>query len=78
MTRGEAIEKAHISFKIGDGAPSQFVDLAVSLGMLKLEEPKSAPKWSPTEAVKICRAACIENDAFMTMLAKLGYVIVKA
>lgn len=42
MTRDEAIAKCRTAHRVGDGAPAQFVDLAVALGMLTLDEPKTA------------------------------------
>lgn len=52
-------------------------DVLVALGLLKLDEPKPH-KWTPLEAVKICRATYHENEAFIEGLEAHGYKIVKA
>jgi hypothetical protein len=46
-------------------------------GMLKLDEPKREPQFSLMEAVRLCRSAYIEGDAFVRGLELHGYKIVE-
>jgi hypothetical protein len=78
MTRDEAIKLLAVHLPpMSEGYYGKLVDAFAALGMLKLDEPKREPQFSLMEAVRLCRSAYLESDAFVRGLEQHGYRIVE-
>ena len=78
MTRDEALKIARCGYgNLGGFSdhPKAFVDMAVALGMLKLEEPKSA--WTKFNEIVNDWVDPVEQGKFFSDMEKAGLKIVE-